>query len=77
MKKNTLIILLGVLAIGVVAYYLSENSNQRSIETNSNLIPELAGNLNNITKFTVVEAGNITLSEVSKSDKGWQQFVNC
>ncbi len=71
MKSKSLILLLAALVIGVIAYYLNENSNQQTIDANSNLIPELAENLNNITKFTVVEAGNTTLSEVSKSDKGW------
>ncbi len=71
MKSKTLLILLAALAIGVIAYYFNENSNQRSVDANSNLIPELAENLNRITKFTVVDAGNVTLSEVSKSDKGW------
>ena len=58
MKSKSLILLLAALVIGVIGYYLNENSNQQTIDANSNLIPELAENLNNITKFTVVEAGN-------------------
>jgi len=69
MKSKSLLLLLGALAIGVVAYYFS--GSQRSADTNNHLIPELANNLNSVTKFTITEAGNAVLSEVSKSNKGW------
>jgi len=69
MKSKSLLLLLGALAIGVIAYYYS--GSQRSVDANSSLIPSLENNLNSVTKFTVTEAGNAVLSEVSKSDKGW------
>ena len=71
MKSNSLLLLLGALAIGIIAYYYNESSDQRSVDTNTHLIPGLANNLNSVTKFTVTEASNAVLSEVSKSDKGW------
>ncbi len=71
MKSKSLLLLLGALAIGVIAYYFSGNTNQRSVDADSSLIPGLTKDLNRITKFAVIEAGNSTLSEVSKTDKGW------
>lgn len=71
MKSKSLLILLGALAIGVIVYYFNENSNQSSIDANSNLIPGLEEKLNSVTKFVVKESGNLILSEVSKSEKGW------
>ena len=69
MKSKSLLLLLGALAIGVIVYYFS--GSQRSADANNQLIPELAKKLNSVTKFTITEAGNAVLSEVSKSDKGW------
>lgn len=69
MKTKSLLLLLGALAIGIIAYYYT--SSKSSIDANTYLIPELANNLNSITKFTVKEAGNAVLTEVSKSNKGW------
>jgi len=71
MKSKSLLLLLAALAIGVVAYYFNVNTNQSSVDADSSLIPSLANNLNSVTNFTVTEAGNTVLAEVSKSDKGW------
>lgn len=71
MKLKTLLLLLAALAIGVVAYYFNANTSPSSVDADSSLIPGLANNLNSVTKFTVTEAGNAVLSEVSKSDKVW------
>jgi hypothetical protein len=71
MNSKSLLLLLAALAIGVVAYYYNANTKQHSVDANASLIPSLADNLNNVTGFSITEAGDTILSEVSKSDKGW------
>ncbi len=63
-------LILAVLVSYATYHYIS-NSGQPAVETNTDLIPGLTGNLNAVSKFTVTEAGNALLSEVSKSDNGW------
>ncbi len=70
MNSKSLLVLLAALVIGVVAYYNS-STKQQSVDANTYLVPSLAANLNNVTKFTVSEVGNTLLSEISKTDKGW------
>jgi len=71
MKSKSLLLLLAALAVGVLTYYLSGSSHQHSINVNSSLVPDLAKNINSVSKFTVTEAGNTVLTEVSKAKSGW------
>lgn len=71
MNSKSLLLLLAALAIGVIGYYFNANTAQHSVDADISLIPSLAKNINNITKFSITEAGDTVLSEVSKSDKGW------
>jgi len=71
MKSKSLLILIAVLAMGIFAYYFKANSNSNAVDANSSLIPGLEENLKTVTKFVVTKAGNVPVSEVSKSDKGW------
>ena len=71
MKSKSLLLLLGALAVGVIAYYYNSITSQQSVDANSLLIPGLANNLNGVSKFTVTEVGNAVLSQVSKSENGW------
>ncbi|QMU60932.1 MAG: DUF4340 domain-containing protein [Gammaproteobacteria bacterium] len=71
MKSKTLLLLLGALAIGVIAYYFNSDPIQQSADANTHLIPDLVDNLNSVSKFAVTESGGVLLSEVSKSENGW------
>jgi hypothetical protein len=71
MNSKSLLLLLAALAISVIAYYFNANTKQHAVDADSSLIPSLAANLNSVIKFTITEADDTILSEVSKSDKGW------
>ena len=71
MKLKTLFLLLAAVGIGLAAYFYSFNNNINPSDSSSSLIPSLENNLNNVTKFTVTEAGDYLLTSVSKTDNGW------
>lgn len=71
MKLKSVFLLLAAVAIGLTAYFYTTNNNFKSALTSSDLIPGLQDNLNNVSKFTVTEAGNSLLSSVSKTANGW------
>ncbi len=71
MRLKSVFLLLAAVAIGLTAYFYTTNNNLKSSLTSSELIPGLLDNLNNVSKFTVSEAGNSLLSSVSKTANGW------
>ncbi|MEM7402386.1 MAG: DUF4340 domain-containing protein [Pseudomonadota bacterium] len=71
MRLRSVILLLAAVAIGLTAYFYTSNNKFKSVLTSVDLIPSLQGNLNSVTKFTVLEAGNLLLSSVSKTESGW------
>ena len=71
MRLKSVFILLAAVAIGLTAYFYTTNNSFKSALTTSDLIPDLQSNLNNVNKFTVLEAGNALLTSVTKNETGW------
>ncbi len=71
MKLKTLFILLAAVGIGLAGYFYSSNNKFGASFISSRLIPGLESNMNDVTKFTVIEVKNSLLSSVTKTDNGW------
>jgi len=71
MKLRSLLVLIIAVAIGGVAYYFSINSKDGLLSSNSYLIPDFSGKLNEVTGLTILEAGDTLLTSISKSRQGW------
>ncbi len=71
MRLKSLLVLIIAIAIGGTAYYLSSKPKNRLAGINSYLIPGFSEKLNDVTKLTILKAGNTLLAAISKSENSW------
>lgn len=71
MNLKSLVVIIIAIAVGSIAYYLGTKPSSGPEGINSNLLPSLSEQLNDVTKLTILEANHTLLAVISKADKNW------